>query len=187
MCLICINQLEIVPLFQTTYENFRYRADSRASVYNQGCLNNFLEVFCSKVKPSKNNFRAFVQEEVAAPPAPPLRGMGAAEQDDLGGDPRSKVEDDMDIGEDLLKISQRRNIEDISEDIRSRGSTGPQLNVSEADSSLGSDHRAPTIRSDARHSSWGRRSGSWDITSEVLGNSNVTESRAYAPSKETRQ
>lgn len=179
--------LYLIGTNQTTYENFRYRADSRASVYNQGCLNNFLEVFCSKVKPSKNNFRAFVQEEVAAPPAPPLRGMGAAEQDDLGGDPRSKVEDDMDIGEDLLKISQRRNIEDISEDIRSRGSTGPQLNVSEADSSLGSDHRAPTIRSDARHSSWGRRSGSWDITSEVLGNSNVTESRAYAPSKETRQ
>lgn len=186
--LICINQLETAPIFQTTYENFRYRADSRSNVYNRGCLNNFLEVFCSKVKPSKNNFRAFVQEEVLPPlPPPPLRGTGAAEQDDSGGDPRSKVEDDLDIGEDLLKISQRRNIEDINEDIRSRGSTGPQLNVSEADSSLGSDHRAPTIRSEARHSSWGRRSGSWDIASEVLANANVTESRGYAPSKETRQ
>ncbi|KAL0556096.1 hypothetical protein IC582_004604 [Cucumis melo] len=180
--------LYLIGTNQTTYENFRYRADSRSNVYNRGCLNNFLEVFCSKVKPSKNNFRALVQEEVPPPPAPPpLREMGAAEQDDLGGDPRSKVEDDLDIGEDLLKISQRRNIEDINEDIRSRGSTGPQLNVSEVDSSLGSDHRAPTIRSDARHSSWGRRSGSWDIASDVLANANVTESRGYAPSKETRQ
>ncbi|KAG6578877.1 protein S-acyltransferase 8-like [Cucurbita moschata] len=179
--------LYLIGTNQTTYENFRYRADSRSNVYNRGCLNNFLEVFCSKVEPSKNKFRAFVQEEVLPPPAPPLRGMGAAEQDDLGGDPRSKVEDDLDIGEDLLKISQRHNIDDINEDIRSRGSTGPQLNVSEADSSLGSDHRAPTIRSDARHSSWGRRSGSWDIASEVLANANVTESKAYAPSKETRQ
>lgn len=183
-----INQIWIVTFFQTTYENFRYRADSRSSVYNQGCLNNFLEVFCSKVKPSKNNFRALVQEEVPVPPAPPpLPPMGATEHDDLGGDPRSKVEDDLDIGEDLLKISQRRDIEDINEDIRSRGSTGPQLNVSEANSSLGSDHRAPTIRSEARHSSWGRRSGSWDIASEVLANANVTESRAYITSKETRQ
>lgn len=150
-------------------------------------MNNFLEVFCTKVKPSRNNFRAFVQEEVQRPP--PLPSQREVEPDDLGGDQRSKVEDDLEIGEDLLKISQRRNIEEIDEDIRSRGSNGPPHNNSSegGDSVLGSDHRAPTIRSDARHSSWGRRSGSWEIAPEVLGNAaNVTESRSYVTPKDAR-
>ncbi|CAB4319772.1 unnamed protein product [Prunus armeniaca] len=165
--------LYLIGTNQTTYENFRYRADNRINVYNRGCLNNFFEVFCTELKPSRNNFRAFVEEELQRPP--PLPTAREIESDELGGDPRSKVEDDLDIGEDLLKISQRRNIEEIDEDIRSRGSNGPPHNTSEVDSALGSDHRAPTIRSDARHSSWGRRSGSWEIAPEVIGNTNVTE------------
>ena len=172
--------------FQTTYENFRYRADNRINVYDRGCLNNFLEVFCTKVKPSRNNFRAFVQEEVQRPPPSPAPREGVS-ADDLGADPRPKVEDDLEIGEDLLKISQRRNIDEIDEDIRSRGSNGPPHNTSDADSVLGSDHRAPTIRADARHSSWGRRSGSWEIAPDVFANSNVTESRSYVTPKEARQ
>lgn len=168
---------------QTTYENFRYRADNRINVYNRGCPSNFLEVFCTKIKPSKNNFRALVQAEVSRPTLPSTR---EAEAEDLGGDPRSKVEDDLEIGEDLLKISQRRNIEEIDEDIRSRGSNGPPHTTLEVDSVLGSDHRAPTIRSDTRHSSWGR-SGSWEIAPDVLANSTVTESRSYITPKEARQ
>lgn len=140
-------------------------------------------MFCTQVKPSRNKFRAFVEEEVQRPiPLPTAR---ETEQDDTGGDPRSKVEDDLDIGEDLLKISQRRNIEEMDEDIRSRGSNGPH-NTSEVDSALGSD-RAPTIRSDARHSSWGRRSGSWEIAPDVVANSNVTESRGHVTSKDAVQ
>lgn len=164
--------------FQTTYENFRYRADNRINVYNRGCVNNFVEVFCTKVKPSRNNFRAFVQEEVPRPSLP-----RTPEAEDLSGDPRPKVEDDLEIGEDLLKISQRRNIEEIDEDIRSRGSNGPH-NTTEVDSVLAADIRATTIRSDTRHSSWGRRSGSWEISPDVLANSSVTESRGYGTPKE---
>ncbi|XP_022767955.1 protein S-acyltransferase 8-like [Durio zibethinus] len=176
--------LYLVGTNQTTYENFRYRADNRINVYNRGCPSNFLEVFCTKIKPSKNNFRAFVQEEV---PRPTLPSSREAEAEDLDGDLRSKVEDDLEIGEDLLKISQRRNIEEIDEEIRSRGSNGPSHTTLEADSILGSDHRAPTIRSDTRHSSWGRRSGSWEIAADVLANSTVTESRSYIIPKEVRQ
>ncbi|WVZ98754.1 hypothetical protein U9M48_044148 [Paspalum notatum var. saurae] len=51
----------------TTYENFRYRSDSRPNIYNQGCLNNFLEVFCSKTKPSKHKIWVYEQEEVQPP------------------------------------------------------------------------------------------------------------------------
>ncbi|KAL4033212.1 hypothetical protein IC575_006298 [Cucumis melo] len=176
--------LYLIGTNQTTYENFRYRADNRINVFNRGCVNNFLEVFCSKVEPSRNNFRAFIQEEVPRPQVLPELPRAAA--DDLASHPRSKVEDDLDIGEDLLKISQRRNIDEISEDIRSRGSNGPPLNAPETDPVLESDHQAPTIRSD-RHSSWGRRSGSWEIATEVFANSNVTESRGYVTSKEAFQ
>ncbi|GAB4861099.1 hypothetical protein Ancab_036257 [Ancistrocladus abbreviatus] len=144
---------------ETTYENFRYRTDSRVNVYDRGCLNNFFEVFCTAIKPSRNNFRAFVQEEVRRlPPRPPPQETG---MDDLG-DQRMKVEDDMDIGGDLLKISQRRNIEDIHEDIRSRGSNAPH-HSSEVDSALGSEYHSPAHG----NSSWGRRSGSWEIAPDV--------------------
>ncbi|CAK9134681.1 unnamed protein product [Ilex paraguariensis] len=174
--------LYLISTNQTTYENFRYRSDNRINVYDWGCLNNFLEVFCTKIKTSRNNFRAFVQEEVQRPPLPTTR---EAEVGDMCEDRRVKVEDDLDIGGDLLKISQRHNIEDIEADIRSRGSDVPHHNSSEADSVIGSDRRAPTVHTDTRHPSWGRRSGSWDSAPEVLAmNSNVTESRSYAATKE---
>ncbi|KAK3123966.1 hypothetical protein QOZ80_8AG0638680 [Eleusine coracana subsp. coracana] len=48
---------------QTTYENFRYRYDRRANPYNRGILNNFLEIFCTAIPPSKNDFRARVSVE----------------------------------------------------------------------------------------------------------------------------
>ncbi|CAI9787080.1 unnamed protein product [Fraxinus pennsylvanica] len=176
--------LYLISSNQTTYENFRYRADNRVNVYDRGCLNNFLEVFCTKVKPSKNNFRAFVQEEAQRSTTVPI--TREAEAEDIGGR-RMKVEDDMDIGGDLLKISQRHNIEDIEADIRSRGSDVPHHNSSEADSALGSDRRGPAVQPDTWHSSWGR-SGSWEIANEVVGtNLNVTESRSYATPKEAHQ
>ncbi|XP_044511698.1 protein S-acyltransferase 8-like [Mangifera indica] len=175
--------LYLIGTNQTTYENFRYRADNRINVYNRGCMNNFLEVFCTKVKPSRNNFRAFIQEEVPRPSMP-----RTPEAEDLGcGDPRSKVEDDLDISEDLLKISQRRNIEEIHEDIRDRGSNGPPHNASDVENVMSSDIRSPPIRADTRHSSCGRRSGSWEISQDDIANSTVTESRGYATPKETRQ
>lgn len=171
-------------VLQTTYENFRYRADGRINVFNRGCLHNFLEVFCTEIKPSRNNFRAFVQEEGQRPLTPVFaRGH---EQGDLSGDRRPKVEHDLDIGEDLLKISQRRNIEELDEDIRSRGSNGAPHNAADPDSILSSDHRATTIRSDTRHSSW-ERSGNWEIAQDVFANSSVTESRNHVTSKEMRQ
>ncbi|XP_059631544.1 protein S-acyltransferase 8 isoform X2 [Cornus florida] len=175
--------LYLVSTNQTTYENFRYRADNRINVYDRGCLNNFLEVFCTKIKPSRNNFRAYVQEEVQRSPMPSTTRENVIEG--LAENRRMKVEDDLEIGGDLLKISQRHNIEDIESDIRSRGSDVTHHNSSEAYSVLGSDRRAPTIQSETRHSSLGRRSGSWEIAPEVLpSNSVVTESRNYAAPNE---
>ncbi|PSS19514.1 Protein S-acyltransferase [Actinidia chinensis var. chinensis] len=177
--------LYLISTNQTTYENFRYRADNRGGVYDRGCSNNFLEVFCTKIKPSRNDFRAYVQEETQRPPLPSTR---EAQSDNSGEDRRAKVEDDLELGGDLLKISQRHNIEDIDGDIRSRGSDVPHHN-SEVDSVLGSDRRPPTFQSqsDTWRLSLGRRSGSWEMAPEVFGtNSNVTESRGFTAPKESR-
>ncbi|CAM8999481.1 unnamed protein product [Rhodiola kirilowii] len=154
--------LYLISRNQTTYENFRYKSDSRTNVYNRGCINNFLEVFCMEVKPSKNNFRAFIPEEA---PRPPI--SHTTFEAETGSDRRPKVEGDLEIGDDLLKISQRRNIDDIDEDIGSRASA-PRRNSSEVDSILSMEHQPPTVRTETRNSSWGRRSGSWDIEPDTL-------------------
>ncbi|KAK7270420.1 hypothetical protein RIF29_23537 [Crotalaria pallida] len=174
---LTVYHLYLIGINQTTNENFR----KKARIFNRGCLHNFLEVFCTKIKPSRNNFRAFVQEESQGHSAPVF--AREHEPNDLGGERRPKVEDDLDIGEDLLKISQRRNTVELDEDIRSRGSNGPPHSISEPGSIMSSDRRANTIRSDARHLSW-ERSGRWEIAQEVLENSNVTESRSYVISQE---
>ncbi|KAJ0039477.1 hypothetical protein Pint_27041 [Pistacia integerrima] len=98
--------LYLISTNQTTYENFRYRGDDRIRVYDKGCLKNFLQVFCSKIKPAIK-FHAYVQENEQRP----SNGLNTPEAEARysGGDPRVKVEDDREIGGDLLKISQRRD------------------------------------------------------------------------------
>nr|XP_018625966.1 protein S-acyltransferase 8-like isoform X1 [Nicotiana tomentosiformis] len=118
---------------QTTYENFRYRGDNRNSVYNRGCISNFLEVFCSRIEPSKINFRGYVQEEASKPPR---SNVQETEIDISDGDTRIKVEDDLDIGDDIMKISQRRNSEEVG-DVRGRGSDRSPIGRSEVDFGFG--------------------------------------------------
>ncbi|XP_065853649.1 probable protein S-acyltransferase 4 [Euphorbia lathyris] len=70
--LICTNQ--------TTYENFRYRYDKKENPYNRGTVNNIMEVFFTKIPPSMNKFRSFVEEDesIVATPAMPSFGDGFA-------------------------------------------------------------------------------------------------------------
>ncbi|KVH99580.1 Zinc finger, DHHC-type, palmitoyltransferase, partial [Cynara cardunculus var. scolymus] len=164
----------------TTYENFRYRADNRYNVYNRGCVNNFLEVFCTKIKPSRNKFRGPIQE-VQRPPTVTGRDDGGPEAR------RVKVEDDLDIGGDLLKISQRHNSEGIESDIRSRGNDEPTERQSSWDDIRSRGNDEPT----ERQSSWDdirsrgndestERQSSWDIAPEVVGmDTNVVENERY--------
>ena len=55
-------------VLQSTYENFRYRYDRRANPFNKGISKNFMEVFCTRIPPSKFKFRAKVQREPELPP-----------------------------------------------------------------------------------------------------------------------
>ncbi|XP_022773848.1 protein S-acyltransferase 8-like [Durio zibethinus] len=101
--------LYLIGTNQTTYEAFRYQVFERSRVYDRGCLSNFRQVLCSGIKPSRNNFRAYVQENE--------RGstLGVTSETyvgDLDANRREKVEDDREIGGDLHKISQRREADD---------------------------------------------------------------------------
>ncbi|KAG0466631.1 hypothetical protein HPP92_018211 [Vanilla planifolia] len=62
---LTIFHLYLISTNQTTYENFRYHYDKKDNPFNKGILNNFKEVFFSKIEPSMNNFRAPALEEVA--------------------------------------------------------------------------------------------------------------------------
>ncbi|XP_010433743.1 PREDICTED: protein S-acyltransferase 8-like [Camelina sativa] len=160
--------LYLISTNMTTYESFKYRSNSRSIVYNRGCANNFLEVFCSKVKPSRNNFRAFIEEEPPRVVTLPNTTRESAEADEDNGTRRQKVEDDLDIGDDLMNLSQRCNAEEATND--------------QPHHTLDIDHeRAGSIRTETRHGSWGRRSGSWDIST-----SDVRESRSFTTAKEGR-
>lgn len=159
--------LYLISTNQTTYENFRYRADGRSNVFDQGCMPNFLEVFCTTVPPSRNKFRACVEEMVPKPP--PTAEFGIEVEDDSAGNRRAKVEDDLDIGGDLLKISQRRTYEEADVEMGVvRHSNGQTAIESEFDIEDDSGGPAPGPRSHVRNSSWGRRSGSWEISPEIL-------------------
>ncbi|AEE84935.1 Protein S-acyltransferase 8 [Arabidopsis thaliana] len=161
--------LYLISTNQTTYEKLRYRSShSRSIVYNRGCPNNFLEVFCSKVKPSRNNFRAFIEEEPPRVITLPSTTRESGEAEDENVTRRQKVEDDLDIGDDLMNLSRRCNAEDA--------------NNNQPHHTLDIDHeRAGSIRTEARHESWGRRSGSWDVAA-----TDVRESRSYATAKDGR-
>lgn len=149
--------LYLIGTNQTTYENFRYRADNRPNAYYQGCLKNFLEVFCTKVQPSKSNFRAYAPDCEA--PRPPQSIARLREQDyESTSEPRSKVEDDLEIGGELLKLSKRRmSGEIVNEESSGRHSNGISI-VSESES------QNPVSR---------RISGSWEFPSDVQGKTNT--------------
>ncbi|KAG6744614.1 hypothetical protein POTOM_051251 [Populus tomentosa] len=53
----------LISTNQTTYENFRYRYDKKENPYNRGGIRNIREIFFSKIPPSMNKFRSFMDED----------------------------------------------------------------------------------------------------------------------------
>ncbi|CAN0870095.1 Probable protein S-acyltransferase 7 [Linum grandiflorum] len=153
--------LYLISTNQTTYENFRYRYDNRANPYYKGVVDNFKEIFCSSIPPSKNNFRATVPRE----PVLPTRSVGgggfmspnmgkAVEDIEMG---RKTVWSDPGEGQ-LSSGNERTTVKEgelsgLSPDIRTAA-------AEEAGERSGGVH--------PRRSSWGRKSGSWEMSPEVL-------------------
>lgn len=133
-------------------------------------MSNFIEVLCTEIKPSRNKFRAYVQDEI---PRPPPVGRTRDMEEEPASSPRVKVEDDLDIGGDLLKISRRRNYEEVDEEMGGRNSNGLHQALSESELMVDSETEIPVIRTETKNSSRGRRSGSWDLSPEVLAASSL--------------
>ncbi|CAN8244675.1 unnamed protein product [Cochlearia groenlandica] len=168
--------LYLISTNQTTYENFRYRSDNRINVYNRGCSNNFKETFCSKVTPSRNDFRAFIKEE-------PRRGITLAtpwerrgeEEGIIMEEPHQKVlEDERGMDENVMKLQQRCSN-------AGEGSDEAHYKIDMDRSIAGANERAPTSGQEAQHGNLGTRS-----KEEEDGSNSVKESRSYAAAEEGR-
>ncbi|KAK9003940.1 hypothetical protein V6N11_001759 [Hibiscus sabdariffa] len=152
--------LYLISTNQTTYENFRYRYDSRANPYNKGVVENFKEIFCSSIPLSKNNFRAKVPREPVLPTRP-----GGFMSPNMG-----KVVDDLELGRKTVWGDIRAGTDHCEGQLGS-----DRVNVKEGE--LG--ELSPDIRNTVddtgeragihtRRSSWGRKSGRWEMSPEVF-------------------
>ncbi|MED6135445.1 putative protein S-acyltransferase 7 [Stylosanthes scabra] len=154
--------LYLISTNQTTYENFRYRYDGRANPYNKGVLNNFKEIFCTSIPSSKNDFRALVPNE----PALPTRSVGGGFMNQNMGKPGEDIEmgrktvwGDMGAGIDHSEgpLSNERTAVKEGE----LGELSPEIRTTV-------DETADRAGLHPRRSSWGRKSGSWEMSPEVL-------------------
>lgn len=147
--------LYLISTNQTTYENFRYRYDRRANPYNKGVVQNFIEIFFAPIPPSKNDFRAKVQREPAIP-ARHASGAGFVSPN------MGKAVDDIEMG--------RKAVWGGSGDIGAHEGGGDDnndvLNMKEIRTTVDEGDRAAAMH--PRRSSWGRKSGSWEMSPEVL-------------------
>ncbi|KAJ1411872.1 Palmitoyltransferase, DHHC domain [Sesbania bispinosa] len=162
----------LISTNQSTYENFRYRYDRQVNPYNRGILENFKEVFCTSIPPSKNNFRSKIPKE----PSDTNQRGGVRSVSPMLKKPTGNMElvgrpvyyesdeEESDYGDELTN-------EEHSKD---GGSTDMSRDLSRTLHTEDSSY--------LRHSQWGRISRKWDITPEVLdtvpevGESNRTAS-----------
>lgn len=154
----------VAVLLQTTYENFRYRYDRRANPYHKGVVENFKEIFCTSISQSKNNFRAKVPREPALPARPVGGGfmspnMGKA-VDDIEMGRKAVWNDNIGGGDDPCE-DQLCNNEGLNIKDRGVGEVSPEIRTNVEDTG----ERAGMH---PRRSSWGRKSGSWEMSPEVL-------------------
>ncbi|XAR58311.1 Protein S-acyltransferase [Bertholletia excelsa] len=154
--------LYLISTNQTTYENFRYRYDRRANPYNKGVVQNFQEIFCTSIPPSKNNFRAKVPKD----PGLPGRSVG-------GG----FVSPNMGKAVDGIEMGRKAVWGDVGAELdHCEGQLSGSEGINVKDGGLG--EVSPDIRTTVdegdraamhpRRSSWGRKSGSWEMSPEVL-------------------
>lgn len=178
---LTVFHLYLISTNQSTYENFRYRYDRRTNPFDKGVIKNFMEVLCTGISPSKNNFRAKVQKEptilprtvvggFASPMGKELNYMGMAVHSG-----RKPIWDgsvrEADDSDGSLANNDRQDKDGVSADI------SPDLSrIIPPEDTEGRSIMNP------RHSSWERRSGDWDISPEV-----ARESKQFSGRNGTQQ
>eukprot|EP01018_Ginkgo_biloba_P017710 Gb_12577 [translate_table: standard] len=163
---LTVFHLYLISTNQTTYENFRYRYDRRQNPYNKGIMQNFKEIFFRSIPPSKNNFRAKLQHNsgVHDTSTPAIGGdflspnMGKGGVDlEMGGKPSWPT-----VGTEALA------------DFEGRDSNGPLESKDGYEHTYALGRTLPVESAEGRsgihprRSSWGRKSGSWEITPDIL-------------------
>ncbi|OMO98718.1 Zinc finger, DHHC-type, palmitoyltransferase [Corchorus capsularis] len=109
----------------TTYENFRYRYDKKENPYNKGTARNLAEVFFSKIPPSLNNFRSFVEESEHMV-------MGSVTTNLVDGhiSPKEKIDIEMgnrhaeDTNYSLPEILRNLDYDDFEDDLKTKQEEG---------------------------------------------------------------
>ncbi|KAM5571584.1 putative protein S-acyltransferase 7 [Rosa sericea] len=160
--------LYLISTNQSTYENFRYRYDGRANPFNKGVIENFMEVFCTSIPPSQNNFR----EKVPINRAISLAQVGT----NFDGPVMGKAISDIEMGKKPGWDEAARETGDYGGQFSNDDGDGKDNGFSEADVSPDLSRTLPTESTEShsaalhpsRRSSWGRRSGSLNISPEVL-------------------
>ncbi|KAK7271054.1 hypothetical protein RJT34_26649 [Clitoria ternatea] len=153
--------LYLMSTNQTTYENFRYRYDRRANPYNKGVFNNFIEIFCTSIPQSKNNFRAKVPMELPLP----ARSVGGGFMSPSMG----KAVDDIEMGRKTVWGDMGTALDHTEGQLHDRlaikdgefGELSPEIRTTV-------DETTDRVGIHPRRSSWGRKSGSWEMSPEVL-------------------
>ncbi|XP_042394276.1 probable protein S-acyltransferase 7 isoform X2 [Zingiber officinale] len=155
---------------QTTYENFRYRYDLRANPYNRGVVGNITEVFFTSIPPSKNKFRVKAARQQGLSSQSAARGFLSPNMGRGMGD--------IEMGRKPISWEEARSFAHLDD---LEGATNNPKMLDEKDVALGHD-TSPNLSKESfppesaegrtiyhpRHSSRGRRSGSWEMTPDVL-------------------
>lgn len=128
-----------------------------------------MEVFCTKIPPSKNNFRARVPQEDGSSHAHVARAgfvgpnmVKSAGDLEEGRKPEPVIWDEPRLGSAGDLEAGMSNILPEEKDGSFSSSASPDL--ARAMQLEGSEGRATSNR----HSSWGRRSGNWEISQDVM-------------------
>ncbi|KAJ6882552.1 protein S-acyltransferase 7 [Populus alba x Populus x berolinensis] len=161
---------------QSTYENFRYRYDGLANPFDKGLIENFMEIFCSSIHPSKNNFRAKVPKENTIPPRMVASSFVSSGVGKSAGDVemgRKPVWDEA-AGDADDYDGTIRNDDSLHED---RGLTDVSPDLSRILPPQGMEGRSVMH---SRRSSLGRKSGSWDISPDLASAAGMGESERPA-------
>uniref|UniRef100_A0A0C9S484 S-acyltransferase n=1 Tax=Wollemia nobilis TaxID=56998 RepID=A0A0C9S484_9CONI len=165
---LTVFHLYLISTNQTTYENFRYRYDRRANPYNKGVIQNFKEIFFTSIPSSKNKFRAMVQRDSAMHDT----SCSAAEGDFLGPN-MGRAGTDLEV---VGKPSWTNVTPEVLAELEGRDSSvGLENKDGYEDTFSHALGRTLPVESaegrsgiHPRRSSWGRKSGSWEITPDII-------------------
>lgn len=162
---LTVFHLYLISTNQSTYENFRNRYERRENPHDRGVIRNFKEIFWTSIPPSKNKFRAKVPKQLEI--LPHLSGG-------FSGMYVEKHIVDMEMGRKPGWHNSAFNENELEGPFSSDEShykdaefdnTSPAPNLS-SNLDTGSAEVLATLQ--PRRSSWGRRSESWNLPSEVL-------------------